>query len=124
MYKRQAYRNVLYYEIQGNNGMKSQEHIILKDIQDGKIQRLVYARRYDGDTQTLQGVTMQLSLIHIFVMDKQGYALYFSRSLLPYPRHEGTPVYKHIGIYAYKRDFLLAYAKMAETPLELSLIHI
>ena len=54
-----AYRNVLYYEIQGNNGMKSQEHIILKDIQDGKIQRLVYARRYDGDTQTLQGVTMQ-----------------------------------------------------------------
>ena len=52
------------------------------------------------------------------VMDKQGYALYFSRSLLPYPRHEGTPVYKHIGIYAYKRDFLLAYAKMAETPLE------
>ena len=51
--------NVLYYEIQGNNGMKSQEHIILKDIQDGKIQRLVYARRYDGDTQTLQGVTMQ-----------------------------------------------------------------
>ena len=52
------------------------------------------------------------------VMDKQGYALYFSRSLLPYPRHAGTPVYKHIGIYAYKRDFLLAYAKMAETPLE------
>lgn len=52
------------------------------------------------------------------VMDKKGYALYFSRSLLPYPRHTGTPVYKHIGIYAYKRDFLLQYAKMAETPLE------
>ena len=52
------------------------------------------------------------------VMDKQGYALYFSRSLLPYPRHAGTPVYKHIGIYAYKRDFLMQYAKMAETPLE------
>lgn len=52
------------------------------------------------------------------VMDKNGYALYFSRSLLPYPRHAGTPVYKHIGIYAYKRDFLLRYAKMEETPLE------
>ena len=52
------------------------------------------------------------------VMDKKGYALYFSRSLLPYPRHTGTPVYKHIGIYAYKRDFMLQYAKMAETPLE------
>ena len=30
----------------------------------------------------------------------------------------GTPVYKHIGIYAYKRDFLLKYAKMQPTPLE------
>ncbi|MBR1886496.1 MAG: 3-deoxy-manno-octulosonate cytidylyltransferase [Schwartzia sp.] len=53
------------------------------------------------------------------VTDKAGYALYFSRSLLPYPRNDtGTPVYKHIGIYAYRRDFLLAYAKMAPTPLE------
>ena len=53
------------------------------------------------------------------VTDKDGYALYFSRSLLPYPRHHlGIPVYKHIGIYAYKRDFLLKYAKLAPTPLE------
>lgn len=52
------------------------------------------------------------------VCDKEGYALYFSRSLLPYPRKGGCPVYKHIGIYAYRRDFLLAYAKMQPTPLE------
>lgn len=52
------------------------------------------------------------------VTNKGGYALYFSRSLLPYPRHAGCPVYKHIGIYAYRRDFLLRYAAMAPTPLE------
>ena len=53
------------------------------------------------------------------VTDKNGYALYFSRSLLPYPRNTGkAKVYKHIGIYAYKRDFLLNYAKMAPTALE------
>ena len=52
------------------------------------------------------------------VTDRHGYALYFSRSLLPYPRNEGCPVYKHIGIYAYRRDFLLQYAKMDTTPLE------
>ena len=53
------------------------------------------------------------------VTDKNGYALYFSRSLLPYPRNDaGTPVYKHIGIYAYRRNFLLSYAKMEPTPLE------
>lgn len=53
------------------------------------------------------------------VTDKNGYALYFSRSLLPYPRENtGAVVYKHIGIYAYKRDFLLSYAKMQPTVLE------
>jgi len=53
------------------------------------------------------------------VTDLQGYALYFSRSILPFPRHElGVPVYKHIGIYAYRREFLLKYAKMTPTPLE------
>ena len=53
------------------------------------------------------------------VTDKNGYALYFSRSLLPYPRNDaGTPVYKHIGIYAYRRNFLLSYAKMEPTLLE------
>ena len=53
------------------------------------------------------------------VTDKKGYALYFSRSPLPYFREKtGMAVYKHIGIYAYKREFLLNYAKMAPTELE------
>lgn len=53
------------------------------------------------------------------VTDKEGYALYFSRSLLPYPRENtGVTVYKHIGIYAYRRDFLLQYARMKPTALE------
>lgn len=53
------------------------------------------------------------------ITDRNGYALYFSRSLMPYPRVDtGVPVYKHIGIYAYKRDFLLKYAVMESTPLE------
>lgn len=53
------------------------------------------------------------------VTDLAGRALYFSRSLLPYPRAErGAPVYKHIGVYAYRREFLLSYAAMEPTPLE------
>ena len=54
------------------------------------------------------------------VTDQSGYAIYFSRSLIPYPRHK-TPefkVYKHIGIYAYRRDFLLKFAALLPTPLE------
>lgn len=57
------------------------------------------------------------------VASQTGYALYFSRSLIPYPRNakaagSHSPVYKHIGIYAYRRDFLLNYAKLTPTPLE------
>ena len=53
------------------------------------------------------------------VTDKNEFALYFSRSLIPYPRENtGVTVYKHIGIYGYRRDFLLQYAKMQPTPLE------
>ena len=54
------------------------------------------------------------------VADQQGYALYFSRSLMPYPRNkpEGFKVFKHVGIYAYRRNFLLKYAALAPTPLE------
>lgn len=54
------------------------------------------------------------------VTDQNGYALYFSRSLLPYPRNKTADfkVYKHVGIYAYRRSFLLSYAAYEPTPLE------
>ncbi|MFB3785326.1 MAG: 3-deoxy-manno-octulosonate cytidylyltransferase [bacterium] len=53
------------------------------------------------------------------VTDRQGYALYFSRSLIPYPRqHTGIPIYDHIGIYGYRRDFLRILATLSPTPLE------
>ena len=54
------------------------------------------------------------------VADRTGNALYCSRARIPYARNAGAKVYKHIGIYAYRRDFLLAYAKMAQTELECS----
>ena len=55
------------------------------------------------------------------VLDKNNDALYFSRSLIPYPRNAGkSKIFKHIGIYAYRRNFLLTYAKMEPTPLEQS----
>jgi 3-deoxy-manno-octulosonate cytidylyltransferase (CMP-KDO synthetase) len=51
-----------------------------------------------------------------------GHALYFSRSLIPYRRNSGPHCryFKHIGVYAYRRDFLLQFAKLAPTPLELT----
>lgn len=55
------------------------------------------------------------------ITDKKGYALYFSRSVIPYPRKlDVQNYYKHVGIYGYKREFVIEYAKMEPTPLELS----
>lgn len=58
------------------------------------------------------------------ICDQRGRALYFSRSTIPYIRDQADKVespqcyWQHIGLYVYRRDFLLAYAKMAQTPLE------
>lgn len=53
------------------------------------------------------------------VFDAAGRGLYFSRSLIPYPRSAADAVwYKHIGPYAWRRDFLLDFAGWPQTPLE------
>lgn len=55
------------------------------------------------------------------ICDKNDYAIYFSRNPIPFPRKlDISNYYKHIGVYAYKRDFVLDYAKMSQTPLEIS----
>jgi 3-deoxy-manno-octulosonate cytidylyltransferase (CMP-KDO synthetase) len=62
-------------------------------------------------------------------LDKAGYALYFSRAPIPYARDafaagiksipHGLPVYRHIGLYAYRVAFLAGYAQLAPAPIEI-----
>ena len=56
------------------------------------------------------------------VTDRQGDAIYFSRSTIPYVRdRQSSPAavfYKHIGLYVYRRDFLLGYSDLPVGPLE------
>ena len=56
------------------------------------------------------------------VVSLDGHALYFSRSLIPYPRNRGPEwrCFKHIGVYAYRRDFLLRFAALPPSPLEVT----
>ncbi len=54
------------------------------------------------------------------VVNQNGSALYFSRSLIPFPRRSdsaGRPLL-HLGIYAYRREFLFQLAKLSPTPCE------
>lgn len=51
--------------------------------------------------------------------DRHDRALYFSRSPIPYYRNVApAPVYQHLGLYAFRRDFLAKYAQLEPTPLE------
>ncbi|MDR2704731.1 MAG: 3-deoxy-manno-octulosonate cytidylyltransferase [Planctomycetaceae bacterium] len=61
------------------------------------------------------------------VFDHTGRALYFSRSVIPYPRNGVTTellqlepplFYQHVGLYAYRRDFLLALSRLPQSDLE------
>jgi len=66
-------------------------------------------------------------------LDRDGYALYFSRAPIPYPRDAwanasplaphaslpaGLPAYRHIGIYGFRAGFLRSYAQLTPSPLE------
>tara|TARA_B100000315_G_scaffold260701_1_gene324213 strand:+ start:4264 stop:5019 length:756 start_codon:yes stop_codon:yes gene_type:complete len=54
------------------------------------------------------------------VTDKDNYALYFSRYPLPYYRKDGEKqeFYKHLGIYAYTKDFLFTFKNLPKSKLE------
>jgi 3-deoxy-manno-octulosonate cytidylyltransferase (CMP-KDO synthetase) len=53
------------------------------------------------------------------VTDARGFALYFSRHCIPYARNARVqPVKKHIGLYAYRREPLLTFARLPMSPLE------
>jgi len=53
------------------------------------------------------------------ITDLQGNAIYFSRSPIPYFRQDvKVPLYHHKGLYAFRRDFLLVYRTLTQTPLE------
>ncbi len=56
------------------------------------------------------------------VVDQDDYALYFSRSPIPYYRSAdaGTTSWRHLGLYVYRREFLLHYARLEPTPLQLA----
>ncbi len=54
------------------------------------------------------------------VVDRDGYAMYFSRSPIPRVRDATTPppMWKHLGLYGYQRHFLLQFPSLEPTPLE------
>ncbi len=82
------------------------------DIPMGTLKKRIEDPRETADPNVVKVVT-----------DRSGNAIYFSRSTIPYVRggDAQTPSvahYKHIGLYVYRRDFLLGYSDLPVGPLE------
>ncbi|CCG53301.1 3-deoxy-manno-octulosonate cytidylyltransferase [Flavobacterium indicum GPTSA100-9 = DSM 17447] len=56
------------------------------------------------------------------IVDQQGFALYFSRSVIPYPREKnvGVRYMKHVGIYAFRKEALMDFYRLPMLSLEAS----
>jgi 3-deoxy-manno-octulosonate cytidylyltransferase (CMP-KDO synthetase) len=80
------------------------------DAQMGTLKKRIEREREISDPNVVKVVT-----------DRHGNAIYFSRSPIPYIREasgESTAYFKHIGLYVYRREFLLGYSDMETGPLE------
>lgn len=90
------------------------------------LQRL--ARLFDDPTVQVGSIMKQLTdpaqiqnpnFVKV-VVDNRLNSLFFSRSPIPYPRNQSTPVtyYEHIGVYAFRKEALLQFTQWPVTPLE------
>ena len=71
-------------------------------------------RRIDDDSDLENPSVVKLTV------DRAGYALYFTRSAIPFvrPGHPRPVFWRHLGLYAYRRTFLATLAALPPTPLE------
>lgn len=111
----QAYECDIVVNIQGDEPM----------IQPEIIDEFVDALKADPDAVMATGCDQMFekekyenpNVVKV-VTDLGDNALLFSRSVIPYPRYpESFAVYEHIGIYVYRKDFLMKYITLAPTPL-------
>jgi len=88
---------------------------LVEPFTDASVQMTtLYRRIHDSSALTNPNITK-------VVLDRGGFALYFSRAPIPHirdPRGGWPPLYRHIGLYAYRRSALLVLASLEPTPLE------
>lgn len=107
--------------------VQGDEPLIAPETIDATIQPLL--DQPDVVMSTAQKLITDPALIHDtnvvkVVSDINGHAMYFSREPIPHirdaaDRATNPPCYwQHVGLYVYRRDFLMAYSKMPQTPLE------
>jgi 3-deoxy-manno-octulosonate cytidylyltransferase (CMP-KDO synthetase) len=117
----------LVVNVQGDEPLIRPEMIdeaVLPLVEDPSVPMGTLARRITDQREAVDPNVVKV------VIDAKGFALYFSRAPIPWDRDRwagkdalrdlpaGGARFKHIGLYVYRREFLLAYAAMPSTPLE------
>lgn len=106
----------IYINIQGD------EPLISSEVVDAVINSFINYKTLEY-AQAVKKITSLSDFVDTTVVkiavDYRGYALYLSRSPIPYPRDSTNfKTYKHIGVYGYNKSFLMEYLRMGESPLE------
>jgi len=98
--------------IQGDEPLLRGEMIdeLVAALQDEALPMATFAAKVNDLTLLQDSNTVKV------IIDKNGFALYFSRSALPFQASDY--LLQHIGIYGYQREFLLAFSQMEQTRLE------
>ncbi len=105
--------------------IQGDEPLVNPGIIDAVTRELVRQEQYNVATP-IRRITCESDIANPavvkVVVDRNGCALYFSRSAIPFNRdnrpYADTVYYKHLGIYAYRRDFLLAFNRLPASQLE------
>jgi 3-deoxy-manno-octulosonate cytidylyltransferase (CMP-KDO synthetase) len=92
------------------------DEAVLPFAGDAALEMSTLRRRIDDDAERHNPNVTKV------VVDRDGYALYFSRAPIPFTRAgcPGARAWRHIGLYVYRRDLLLQLAELEPTELERS----
>ncbi len=112
-----ALRCEIVVNIQGDEPTIAPEAIdaAVRLLIDRRADRMATLRRRIDDAADLTNP----SIVKL-VVDAAGYALYFTRAAVPFvrPGHPNPVTWRHLGLYAYRREFLATLAGLSQTPLE------
>ncbi|WP_137403354.1 3-deoxy-manno-octulosonate cytidylyltransferase [Echinicola rosea] len=101
--------------VQGDEPFQDKESLsgLVKAFEDKSVKVASLMRKIEDDVDVINPNSVKV------VVDKQNFALYFSRSPIPFVRDKYQPnYYRHIGVYAYTKQLLLAYTNWEKTMLE------
>jgi 3-deoxy-manno-octulosonate cytidylyltransferase (CMP-KDO synthetase) len=98
------------------------EEVVAMMLADASVGMGTLRRRMEHSAEQLDPNVVKV------VVDRAGFALYFSRAPIPFARGCGSGVpsrpaagtFRHVGLYAYRRELLLELARLSPTPLELA----